>query len=104
VGSTTKERGYKKAVIYVDGKKSKNFGGGVCQVSTTLCNAAMKAGMTILERHDHSLPVKYAESGKEAATSQRGKLDFKFKNDTPNSVKINAKAENGTLSISISGV
>jgi vancomycin resistance protein YoaR len=104
IGSTTKKHGYKKAVIYAGGRKSKNYGGGVCQVSTTLYNAAMNAGMTILERHDHSLPVNYAESGKEAATSQNGNLDFKFQNDSPNSVIINARAENGTLRVDVSEI
>ncbi|MCL2049879.1 MAG: VanW family protein [Defluviitaleaceae bacterium] len=101
VGSTTKERGYEKAVIYANGVKKKNYGGGVCQVSTTLCNAAMNAGMSIIERHDHSLPVKYAEEGKEAATSQNGDLDFKFKNENNFPVRINASAENGRLHVSI---
>ncbi|MCL1862342.1 MAG: VanW family protein [Defluviitaleaceae bacterium] len=102
IGSTTEERGYKKAVIYRDGEKAENFGGGVCQVSTTLCNAVMNAGMTIVERHDHSLPVNYAEAGKEAATSQNGKLDFKFKNEKQHAVLIHSSAENGTISITIS--
>ncbi|MCL2198731.1 MAG: VanW family protein [Defluviitaleaceae bacterium] len=101
IGSTTEERGYKKAVIFRGGEKAENFGGGVCQVSTTLCNAAMSAGMTIVERHDHSLPVNYAESGKEAATSQNGKLDFKFKNEKQHDIIIHSKAENGTISVTI---
>ncbi|MCL1842697.1 MAG: VanW family protein [Defluviitaleaceae bacterium] len=102
IGSTTKEYGYKKAVIFADGKKSKNYGGGVCQVSTTLCCAAIDAGMKILERHDHSLPVTYAQEGREAATSQNGKLDFKFENTEPYPVVIHANGENGTVSVSIS--
>jgi vancomycin resistance protein YoaR len=102
IGSTTGERGYKKSVIFVDGKKSKGYGGGVCQVSTTLCNAAHHAGMTIVERHDHSRPVNYVGDGLQAATSHNGGLDFKFKNDTQHPVVIHAKAENGTVSISVS--
>ncbi|MCL1885012.1 MAG: VanW family protein [Defluviitaleaceae bacterium] len=101
IGSTVAERGYKKGVIFKDGEKSENYGGGVCQVSTTLCNAAINAGMTIVERHDHSLPVQYVGDGKEAATSHNGKLDFKFKNDKPYAITIHAKAENGTVSVSI---
>ena len=104
IGSTTEERGYKKAVIFIDGEKSENFGGGVCQVSTTLCNAAINAGLTIIERHDHSLPVKYAEEGKEAATSHNGKLDFKFKNEKQHAVIIDSKTENGTISVTIKSV
>ncbi|MCL2456879.1 MAG: VanW family protein [Defluviitaleaceae bacterium] len=101
VGSTTKNRGYKKAVIFAGGKKTKNYGGGVCQVSTTLCNAAINAGMTITERHDHSLPVNYVGDGIEAATSQRGKLDFRFVNEKNYPIRINAHAENGKINVSI---
>ncbi|MCL2578128.1 MAG: VanW family protein [Defluviitaleaceae bacterium] len=101
IGSTTQERGYKKSIIFVDGKKSEGYGGGVCQVSTTLCNAAHRAGMTIIERHDHSRPVNYVGDGLQAATSHNGGLDFKFQNDTQHPVIIHAKAENGTISVSV---
>jgi vancomycin resistance protein YoaR len=104
VGSTTAEFGYKKATILVNGKKSTSYGGGVCQVSSTLCNAAITAGMTITERHDHSAPVAYIGDGKEAATSNRGKIDFKFKNEKSHAVMINAKAENGTISVTLTAI
>lgn len=101
IGSTTGERGYQKSVIFVNGKKAKGFGGGVCQVSTTLCNAAAQAGMTILERHDHSLPVEYVRDGLQAATSHNAKLDFRFQNDTNRPVIIRAASGNGTVSVSL---
>jgi len=101
IGSTTGERGYKKSIIFVDGQKSEGYGGGVCQVSTTLCNAAHRAGMTILERHDHSRPVDYVGDGLQAATSHNGGLDFKFQNDTPHPVVIHANADNGTVRVSV---
>ena len=101
-GPTGRNRGYKKSTIFIDGEKHKNYGGGVCQVSTTLFNAAERAGMTILERHDHSLPVGYAAKGKDAATSYGG-LDFKFKNDKPHPIVINSTTDNGTVTVKISG-
>jgi len=101
IGSTTAERGYKSAVIFVDGEKSEGYGGGVCQVSTTLCNAASQAGMTIIERHDHSLPVEYVRDGLQAATSHNSGLDFRFRNDTGSPIKINAIAENGRIAVKI---
>ena len=101
IGSTTKERGYKISVVYKNGKKSKNYGGGVCQVSTTLCNAAIEAGMEITERHDHSLPVNYVKGGKEAATSNSGNLDLRFVNTKNHPVIIHAQSTNGVISISI---
>ena len=103
VGPTNERRGYKKSTIFVEGEKEEGFGGGVCQVSTTLYNAAKEAGLTILERHDHSLPVTYAESGDEAATSYGG-IDFKFKNDKAHPVQITSTVENGKITVSILAV
>ncbi|MCL2287156.1 MAG: VanW family protein [Firmicutes bacterium] len=103
VGPTNEKRGYKKSTIFVDGEKTKGVGGGVCQVSTTLFNAAEEAGMTILERHDHSRPVEYAKSGEEAATSYGG-IDFKFKNEKPYPIIINAAVNNGKIRVAISAV
>jgi len=100
VGPTIERRGYKKGVIFIKGEKSEGFGGGVCQVSTTLHQAAVGAGMTILERHDHSLPVGYAKSGEEAATSYGG-LDFKFKNDKTFPVLIKSNVTNGKVKVAI---
>jgi len=103
VGPTIERRGYKKGIIFVDGEKKEGFGGGVCQVSTTLSIAADEAGMTITERHDHSLPVSYAEEGEEAATSY-GVIDFKFKNEKSFPVVIHSFVKDGTISVSISEV
>jgi len=100
-GPTDKNQGYKKDIIYIKGEKKKGYGGGVCQVSTTLYNAAEAADMKIIERHDHSRPVTYAEPGKEAATSYGG-IDFKFKNDKPYPIVINCTAVNGKIHASIS--
>ena len=100
VGPTIEERGYKEGVIFVEGEKKEGFGGGVCQVSTTLSIAADEAGLTILERHDHSRPVTYAKEGEEAATSYGG-LDFKFKNELGYPVVIYSSVEDGSVMVSI---
>jgi len=100
VGPTIESRGYEKGMIYIDGEKSEGFGGGVCQVSSTLHVAARDAGMTIIERHDHSLPVGYAKSGEEAATSY-GAIDFKFKNDKNHAVVIRSNVEGGKINVSL---
>ena len=104
IGSTTAENGYKPAIIYVSGKKTEGYGGGVCQVSTTLYNAAESAGMTITERHDHSLPVTYVEAGREAATSHSARKDFKFKNELSHPVKIESQVVNGKITVNIYSV
>ena len=79
VGERTKAKGYKKATVYQSGEVSEDIGGGVCQVSTTLWNAAMKADCEIVERHEHSRPVSYVDKGKDATVSWTSQ-DMKFKN------------------------
>ena len=84
VGQRTEKQGYKLATVYQSGEIAEDIGGGVCQVSTTLWNAAMKADCEIVERHEHSRPVAYVDRGKDA-TVNWGTQDMKFKNtsDSP---------------------
>ncbi|MDR1703589.1 MAG: VanW family protein [Clostridiales bacterium] len=101
VGPTGKASGYKLATVYFNKKKTKGYGGGVCQVSTTLFNAAEIAGMEIVERHKHPEPVPYVEEGRDATTSGRGKLDLKIKNISPEPMTIKTTAEKGVLTVEI---
>ena len=88
VGKSTTAKGYQEADIYVDGKKEQGLGGGNCQVSTTLYNAVLQVPeLEIIERHQHSGKVPYIEKGKDAAVAY-GSYDFKFKNNTQNTIKI----------------
>lgn len=88
VGKATTAKGYQKADIYVDGKKEQGLGGGNCQVSTTLYNAVLSVPkLEVIERHEHSGYVPYIGKGKDAAVSY-GAYDFKFKNNTGNTIKI----------------
>lgn len=80
VGERTAVKGYKNAPVIENGKMVYGLGGGICQVSTTLYNAAIKAGLDIVERNHHSLPVHYISSGMDA-TVDYGNLDLKFKNN-----------------------
>jgi len=93
VGPTTKANGFKLARTFIKGKDTRGYGGGVCQVSTTLYNAALMAGMEILERHAHSKPVGYVAEDRDAATSY-GSMDFKFRNNLPYPVRVNSAVEN----------
>lgn len=95
VGKATTSKGYQEADIYVDGKKEQGLGGGNCQVSTTLYNAVVKIPeLEIIERHEHSGNVPYIQKGKDAAVAY-GSYDFKFKNNTQNTIKIKMeKTEN----------
>ena len=102
LGCPTKERGYEKAKSFTsDGKVIQSYGGGICQVSTTIYNAVLKVdGLKVVERHKHSREVPYIEKGKDAAVSY-GNTDLKFKNTLDYDVKINAEVENRKLKIEL---
>ena len=87
VGERTTARGFRKATAYSGGDVTEQVGGGVCQVSTTLFNAAVKADMEIVERHNHSLTVAYVDKGKDA-TVNWGSQDLRFKNTSPDDIYI----------------
>ena len=88
VGKATIEKGYQEADIFVNGEKKQGLGGGNCQVSTTLYNAVLQVPeLEVLERHQHSAHVPYIKDGQDAAVSY-GAYDFKFKNNTENTIKI----------------
>lgn len=78
-GPRTAESGYREANVIIGGELTPDIGGGVCQTSTTLYNALLLADLTILERHNHSIPVGYVPIGQDAAVAY-GYLDLKFKN------------------------
>ncbi len=87
VGERTGSRGFKLATAYSSGEVTEQVGGGICQVSTTLFNAAVKADMEIVERHNHSLTVHYVDKGKDA-TVDWGNQDFKFRNTSDDNIYI----------------
>ncbi|MCX8033619.1 MAG: VanW family protein [Thermoleophilia bacterium] len=81
VGPRTPERGYKTAPgIVGEGIMEDVFGGGICQVSTTLFNAALEAGLEILQRHNHSLYIDHYPPGRDATIAPPKNL--RFRNDT----------------------
>jgi vancomycin resistance protein YoaR len=79
VGRRTRSRGYRLAPQIVDGELVPGVGGGVCQVSTTLYNAALLADLQIVERRHHQFPVRYVPSGRDATVAD-GYLDLRFRN------------------------
>lgn len=88
VGKATTAKGYQEADIYVDGKKTQGLGGGNCQISTTLYNTVIQIPeLEVIERHTHSGKVPYIKDGKDAAVAY-GSYDFKFKNNSSNTIKI----------------
>jgi len=103
LGNTNKEKGYKLGTAYVGGKVVESYGGGICQVSSTLYNSVLYANLEIVERYNHSYVVNYVPAGRDATVAYGGK-DFKFKNTRNYPIKIVAKANNGVVSISIMGI
>lgn len=87
VGQRTRDRGFKVATAYSSGKVTEEVGGGICQVSTTLFNAVVKADLRVDERHNHSLTVSYVDLGKDAAVDW-GNKDLKFTNTSDDRVYI----------------
>ena len=102
VGERTEQRGYKNAKIIVDGEFVDGVGGGVCQVSTTMYNALLLAGLEITEFHPHSLAVSYVPPSFDAMVNS-GWADLRFINNTHNPIIINSIADGQTLTIKIIG-
>ena len=102
LGPREEENGYKEAIIFDGhGNKTMGFGGGVCQVTSTLYNAAKGAGLEIEERHKHSREVPYVKEGDDATVSFYANEDLKFKNTKDYTITIEAEAENDKVTVRI---
>ncbi len=97
-----KANGYLESRSFKNGKLTTSKGGGMCQVSSTLFNAALIANMNITERRSHSALVKYIPPGLDAAYSKNSP-DFKFVNSLKNPIRISAKVSENNLTINILG-
>lgn len=102
LGQASRENGYKEGRVFIGDRIVAGYGGGVCQVASTVYNAARRAGLPIVERHQHGLTVPYLEPG-EDATIAYGYLDLKFRNDTANSLRLLVRADGGILQADIYG-
>ena len=103
VGERTIAAGYKEASIYENGQVVDGLGGGICQISTTLYNAALFANLEIVELYNHQFVPSYVTAGRDA-TVVYGVKDFKFKNSRNYALKITCSVQNGTASFQIWGV
>ena len=102
VGQPTSEKGYQEADVFVNQKTEKGYGGGNCQVSTTIYNAVLKVeGIEVTERHPHKKKVSYIEEGKDAAVSYSGGLDLKFTNNTGSDIKLYVTCDNDSVDVKI---
>ncbi len=87
VGPRTVSNGYKIAHVYANGKVVDDVGGGICQVSTTLYNAALFSDLETVSRTNHMFTVGYIPLGQDAAVAY-DYTDLKFKNNTNYPIKI----------------
>lgn len=103
LGARTTSAGYKTAKVYENGAVVDGIGGGICQISSTLYNAVLKANLEIVERRNHQFITSYVPEGRDATVAY-GVTDFKFKNNRKYAVKIKATASNGVATIDIYGI
>lgn len=102
VDERTTERGYQSAGAYSGNEIIDEVGGGVCQPSSTLYMAVLRADLEVTQRVNHSFTVAYTPLGEDATVSWGGP-DFCFKNDTDYPIKILAEQSNGQLTMTIVG-
>ena len=102
VGSRIAAAGYKNAAVIIEGKVEQDIGGGVCQVSSTLYNAVLLAGLQSTVRTAHFYPSAYVPAGRDATVAD-GQIDFKFRNVLPHNVYLLSVTSGRTLSIYVLG-
>lgn len=93
---------YRRASVIVSGKVRQGVGGGICQVSSTLYNSVLYAGLKVTERHRHSIPSGYVPPGRDA-TVYGDLLDFKFENNKDYPVYIRSYTRGNRLYVLIYG-
>jgi len=101
VGRRTAEAGFRQAKIIINGEYVVGVGGGVCQVSTTLYNAALKSGLNVIEYHPHSLRVGYVQPSRDAMVSSE--CDLQLYNPHAFPVFLTAEVFNGGLRVAFYG-
>lgn len=100
VGQRTAAAGFKEAGAYLEGKVVQEIGGGICQVSSTLYNAALLANLKITSRTNHYFPVSYLPDGLDATVSWQSP-DFRFVNNTAYPIKILASTNTSSMTLNI---
>lgn len=102
VGLRTPEKGYKQALTLTSEGPVMDWGGGVCQVSTTLYNAALLADLSVVERSAHYQPPNYVPLGQDATVAD-GQIDLKLKNMRAHSVFVKGAVNDGKMEVRIYG-
>ena len=102
IGPRLAELGYLNAPVIVNNRIALDYGGGICQLASTLYNAVLLANLEVLERNPHSQPIVYVPRGRDAAVAWN-LLDFRFKNNHNHPVLITSDIEEKTLTVRIFG-
>jgi len=102
VGERSADHGYVRAPAIVEGRMEEGLGGGICQVSSTLYNAVLLAGLKVVERHAHTTRTTSVPMGRDA-TVVFGGSDLRFKNTSTKPITVRASANNGRLVVRIVG-
>lgn len=101
-GPRTSDKGFLAAPVYSGQNVIYGIGGGVCQISTTIYNAVLEAGLKVVERHQHSLPVHYVPRGRDA-TIDYGSADFRFQNTTGGPIIVRTTIDGDYLTCALLG-
>lgn len=103
LGEVDGQNGYQAELVIKNGQLVREYGGGLCQVSTTIFRAAILSGLTVSERKPHSFPVQYYNPQGFDSTIYPGITDLKFVNNTPNHILIQTKVIGSKLTVEIYG-
>lgn len=103
IGPRNAAAGWREAKMFVDGQIVSGVGAGICQCSSTLYNAALLAGLPIVERHPHSFRVSYAKPSRDAAIYW-GQKDMRFRNDTSGPIYVQTWLKDGRFHARLYGV
>ena len=103
IGETSEAQGYREAATYAQGQVVPEFGGGVCQVSSTIYNAAVSAGLKTTERNSHSMTVSYVEMGEDAMIAY-SYSDLKFVNNSSGNILVLVDAYGPAVTCYIYGI
>ena len=101
-GERTVEQGFQEAPVIINGELQNGIGGGVCQVSTTVFNAAFEAGLPISRRTNHALYISHYPLGRDATVNYPD-LDLQFRNDTGNWLLLRTFVGSGSLTVNLYG-
>lgn len=102
VGSLSRDQGFRRAPVSYNGTLIDDWGGGVCQTSTTLYNAALLAGLELVERHPHRFAPSYVPAGRDAAVAFSS-VDLRFRNPYPFPVRFSGRIDGDRLVLEVWG-